>query len=234
MLRVLNIHDEPALGQVITASLTSSGFSVDMTHLGLTGVTRAINHDYDVVVLGQTLPDVSGPAVVSTLRGVGIQIPVLMVSNTSDTAQRIQGLRAGADDYLATPFSPEEMLARVEVLLRKRARHTRDSALLRTQHVELDLIKRKLVHAGRKQSLLPTECRLLEFMMQHAGRVLTRCEMFESVWGHHFDPGTNLIDVHVGKLRRKLAALGLPPLIITVRGAGYRFEGPTSGSPHPA
>lgn len=224
MLKVLNIHDEPSLGQVITASLTSSGFSVDMTHSGLTGVTRAIRHNYDVVVLGQTLPDVSGPAVVSTLRGAGIQTPVIMVSHTSDTAQRIQGLRAGADDYLSMPFSPDEMLARVEVLLRKRMNQIKDTGVLRTATFQLDLVKRNLIHVGRNQPLLPTECRLLEFMMHHAGRVLTRCEMFETVWGHHFDPGTNLIDVHVGKLRRKLASLGLPPLITTIRSAGYRFE----------
>ncbi|MGA7781269.1 MAG: response regulator transcription factor [Paraburkholderia sp.] len=225
MLRVLNIHDEPVLGQEITTSLISSGFSVDMTRLGLTGVKRAIAHNYDVVVLGQTLPDVTGPAVVSALRGIGVQTPVIMVSSTSDIAQRIQGLRAGADDYLVMPFSPDEMLARVEVLLRKRVPPTKDSAVLRTSTFELDLVKHHIVHEGRKQHLLPTECRLLEFMIHHAGRILTRCEIFESVWDHHFDPGTNSIDVHVGKLRKKLAALGLPSMILTIRGAGYRFEG---------
>lgn len=224
MPRVLNIHDEPVLGQEITASLTSSGFSVDMTHLGLTGVTRAISYNYDVVVLGQTLPDVTGPAVVSALRGVGVQTPVIMVSGTSDIAQRIQGLRAGADDYLVMPFSPEEMLARVEVLLRKRVHLTKDSAILRTDVLELDLVKRHIAHGESKQHLLPTECRLLEFMMHHAGRIITRSEIFEAVWDHHFDPGTNLIDVHVGKLRKKLAALGLPSMILTIRGSGYRFE----------
>ena len=224
MLRVLNIQDEPVLQQEIATCLTSSGFSVDMTHLGLTGVTRAISDNYDVVVLGQTLPDVTGPAVVSALRGVGVQTPVIMVSGTSDLAQRIQGLRAGADDYLAMPFSPEEMLARVEVLLRKRVRVIENSALLRTDALELDLPKHIVAHGERKQRLLPTECRLLEYMMLHTRRILTRSEIFEAVWDHHFDPGTNLIDVHVGRLRKKLATLGLPPMIITIRGSGYRFE----------
>lgn len=224
MLKILNIHDEPVLGQFITASLTSSGFSVDMTHLGLTGITQAISDNYDVVVLGQTLPDVTGSAVVLTLRGAGVKTPVIMVSSTSDIEQRIQGLRAGADDYLVMPFSSEEMLARVEVLLRKRVRAAQDSAILRIDALELDLVKRQVVHGGRIQHLLPTECRLLEFMMRHAGRVLTRCEIFEAVWAYHFDPGTNLIDVHVGKLRRKLTVLGLPLIILTIRGAGYRFE----------
>jgi DNA-binding response OmpR family regulator len=224
MLKVLNIHDEPVLGQKIATSLTSSGFSVDMTHLGLTGVTRAISHNYDVVVVGQTLPEATGPAVVSALRGVGVQTPVIMVNGTSDIAQRIHGLRAGADDFLVMPSSPEEMLARVEVLLRKRVRQTKNSANLRTNALELDLVKRNIAHGEHKQRLLPTECRLLEFMMHHTGRILTRSEIFEAVWDHHFDPGTNSIDVHVGQLRKKLAALGLPPMIITIRGSGYRFE----------
>lgn len=224
MIRILNINNEPALQQGITTSLASSGFSVDMTHLGLTGVSRAISDNYDVLVLGQALPDITGPAIVSALRRVGVQTPVIMVSGTSDMAQRIQGLRAGADDYLATPFSPEEMLARVEALLRKRVRVSQNSALLRTGALELDLVKHIVAHGEDKQRLLPTECRLLEFMMNHTGRILTRSEIFEAVWDHHFDPGTNLIDVHVGQLRKKLATLGLPPMIVTIRGSGYRFD----------
>jgi two-component system OmpR family response regulator len=224
MQRVLNIHDEPVLGDEITTSLRSSWFSVDMTRLGLAGVTRAISQTYDVVVLGETLPDAAGPAVVSALRGAGVQSPVIMVSGTSDMAQRIEGLRAGANDYQAMPFSPEEMLARVEVLLRKSVRVTQNSAILRNDVLELDLVKHIVAHGQRRQRLLPTECRLLEFMMRHTGRILTRSEIFEAVWDHHFDPGTNLIDVHVGRLRKKLAALELPSMIRTIRGSGYRFE----------
>ncbi len=197
---------------------------------------RAISHNFDVVVLGQTLPDVTDQAVVSALRGIGVQTPVIMVSSTSDIAQRIQGLRAGADDYLVTPFSPDEMLARVEVLLRKRLHPRKDSAALRTSTFELDLVKRNIVHEECKQHLLTKECRLLEFMKRHSGRILTRCEIFEAVWDHHYDPGTNSIDVHVGKLRKKLAMLGLPPMILTIRGAGYRFDGHVNqaSSTHPA
>jgi two-component system OmpR family response regulator len=224
MLKVLNIHDEPALGEEITSGLRSSGYSVDTTRLGLAGVTRAMSHDYDVLVLGETLPDIGGPAVVSALRGVGVQTPVIMVSGTADIEQRIQGLRAGADDYLAMPFSREEMLARVAALLRKMAHAPYSGAILRTNAFELDLIKRILTHRQRKQRLLPTECRLLEFMIRHSGRTVTRSEIFEAVWMHHLDPETNRIAVHVGRLRKKLATLGLPPMILTVRGSGYRFE----------
>jgi len=204
MLKVLNIHDEPVLGEEITSGLRSSGYSVDTAHLGLAGVTRAMSHDYDVLVLGETLPDIGGPAVVSALRGVGLQTPVIMVSGTADIEQRIEGLRAGADDYLAMPFSREEMLARVEALLRKMTHVPDNGAILRTNAFELDLIKRIVTHRQRKQRLLPTECRLLEFMIRH--------------------PETNRIAVHVGRLRKKLAELGVPPMILTIRGSGYRFE----------
>ena len=224
MLKVLNIHDELVLGEEITSGLRSSGYSVDTAHLGLAGVTRAMSHDYDVLVLGETLPDIGGPAVVSALRGVGLQTPVIMVSGTADIEQRIEGLRAGADDYLAMPFSREEMLARVEALLRKMTHVPDNGAILRTNAFELDLIKRILTHRQRKQRLLPTECRLLEFMIRHSGRTVTRSEIFEAVWMHHLDPETNRIAVHVGRLRKKLATLGLPPMILTVRGSGYRFE----------
>jgi two-component system OmpR family response regulator len=224
MLRILNINDDSALSEEIIASFRLSGFNVDMTRLGLVGVTRAISHSYDVVVLGEALPDLAGSTVISALRGAGVQTPVIMVSSTSDFAQRAQGLRAGADDYISMPFSQEEMLARMEVLVRERVRVPQKSAILRTNALQLDLIRHIVTHGQRTQRLLPKECRLLEFMMRHVGRILTRSEIFEAVWDHHFDPGTNLIDVHVGRLRRKLSELGLPPMIFTIRGSGYRFQ----------
>ncbi|MFM0653601.1 response regulator transcription factor [Paraburkholderia sediminicola] len=226
MLTALTIHNEPALEQEITTCLKSSGFNVDVTCLGRAGLSRAISNNYDVVLLGQSLPDITGPAFVSALRGIGMQTPVIMISSISNIADRIRGLRAGADDYMMMPFSPDEMLARVDVLMRKRVRLTNNSAVLRTNALELDLVKHIVALGDRKQCLLPTECRLLEFMMRHTDRILTRSEIFEAVWGYHFDPGTNLIDVHVGRLRKKFAAFESPPTIVTIRGAGFRFRCP--------
>jgi DNA-binding response OmpR family regulator len=152
-----------------------------------------------------------------------METPVLVMSAMSDVDQRIQGLRAGGDDYLTKPFSPEEMFARIEVLLRRRPRHTKAETLLRSGALELDLVRRKVTYRQRELDLQPTEFRVLEFMMRHSGQVLTRTMIFEAVWGCRFDPGTNLIDVHVGRLRKKVETPGERPLIRTIRGAGYLF-----------
>jgi two-component system OmpR family response regulator len=224
MLKVLNVHDKPVRAEEITSSFRSSGYSADTTRRGLAAVTRAILHDNVVVVLGETLPDTAAPAVVTALRGVGVQTPVIMVSGSAEIALRIQALRAGADDYRAMPFTQEEMLARVEAILRKMASVPHNSAILRTNALELDLVRRIVSHRQRKQRLRPTECRVLEFMIRHAGRTLTRSEILEAVWKYHYDPETNRLAVHVGRLRKKLAALGLPQMILTIRGSGYRFE----------
>jgi DNA-binding response OmpR family regulator len=145
------------------------------------------------------------------------------MSAMSDVDQRIQGLRAGGDDYLTKPFSPDEMFARVEVLLRRRPRHAKAETMLRNGALELDLVRRKVTHRQRELDLQPTEFRVLEFMMRHTGQVLTRTMIFEAVWGCRFDPGTNLIDVHVGRLRKKVEMPGERPLIRTIRGSGYLF-----------
>jgi DNA-binding response OmpR family regulator len=155
------------------------------------------------------------------MRGLGIETPVLVMSALSNVDQRIEGLRAGGDDYLTKPFSPEEMSARVEVLMRRRPRGGKEETVLRVGPLEFDLVRRCVTYRGHEVSLQPTELRLLEFMMRHAGQVLTRTMIFEAVWGCRFDPGTNLIDVHVGRLRRKIDASDERPVIRTIRGSGY-------------
>ncbi|OIQ76636.1 transcriptional activator protein CopR [mine drainage metagenome] len=146
-----------------------------------------------------------------------------MISALSDVDERVDGLRAGGDDYLVKPFASEEMAARVEVLLRRRSRPERQTQL-RVADLELDLVARQATRGGRALDLLPTEFRLLEYMMRNFGQILTRTMLFESVWSYHFDPGTNIIDVHIGRLRRKVDAPGLSPLIHTVRGSGYMLS----------
>jgi DNA-binding response OmpR family regulator len=190
---------------------------------GREGMAKVMAGEYDVVTLDRMLPDLDGLTIVATMRGVGMETPVLVMSAMSDVDHRIQGLRAGGDDYLTKPFSPEEMFARVEVLLRRRPRNAKPETLLRTGVLELDLVRRRVTHGERELELQPTEFRVLEFMMRHAGQVLTRTMIFEAVWGCRFDPGTNLIDVHVGRLRKKVDVPGERPLIRTIRGSGYLF-----------
>jgi two-component system OmpR family response regulator len=223
MRNVLTIEGGEHVTRDFVPTLEESGFSVDVTLSGRIGMSRAMARPYDAVVLDRILPDLDGLAVVTTLRGIGQETPIMMLSATADAAQRVEGLRAGADDYLCLPFSSEEMLLRMEVLLRRRPGLPSPKTVLRIDELELDLIKRRMAHQHSAERLQPTEFRLLEFMMRHAGQVLTRSMLLEAVWGIRFDPSTNLVDVHVGRLRKKVAALGVRPVIQTVRGSGYRF-----------
>jgi two-component system OmpR family response regulator len=223
MRNVLTIEGNERVTGKFVRTLMEGGFSVDVACSGRAGVTRLMAHHYDAVILDRALPDLDGLAVVATLRGIGMEIPVLMMSATSDAGQRIEGLRAGADDYLCMPFSCEEMLVRMEVLLRRRPSVPAAQPVLRVDALELDLVKREMAHQQSTLYLQPTEFQLLEFLMRHAGQVLTRTMIREAVWGIHFDTSTNRIDVHVGQLRKKIASLGAPPMIHTVRGSGYRL-----------
>ncbi|CAE6751516.1 Transcriptional regulatory protein CusR [Paraburkholderia domus] len=223
MPKILTIEDDELIAHDIVRTLSASGFSVDVARTGREGMAKVMAGDYDVVTLDRMLPDLDGLTIVATMRGVGMETPVLVMSAMSDVDQRIQGLRAGGDDYLTKPFSSEEMFARVEVLLRRRPRHAKAETVLRSGALELDLVRRKVTFQQRELDLQPTEFRVLEFMMRHTGQVLTRTMIFEAVWGCRFDPGTNLIDVHVGRLRKKVEMPGGRPLIRTIRGSGYLF-----------
>ncbi|ALA83016.1 MULTISPECIES: response regulator transcription factor [Stenotrophomonas] len=221
MSRVLTIEDDAITAQEIVAELGSHGLHVDWVADGREGLVRAASGDYDVITLDRMLPGLDGLAIVTTLRRIGVATPVLMLSALSDVDERVRGLRAGGDDYLTKPFASDEMAARVEVLLRRRQQPASNETVLRVGDLQLDLLARTAHRGGRSLSLLPTEFKLLEYLMRNAGQVLTRMMLFEEVWGYHFDPGTNLIDVHIGRLRRKLDQADAPSLIRTVRGSGY-------------
>jgi len=186
---------------------------------------RAVSGEFEAVILDRMLPRLDGLTIVTVMRNTGVGIPVLMISALSDVDERIRGLRAGGDDYMTKPFASEELAARLEVLLRRR-----DAPLpqltLSVADLELDLIARTARRGGEEIRLMPTEYKLLEFMMRNAGQVLTRTMIFEAIWSYHFDPGTNLIDVHLGRLRRKIDRPGVPQLIHTVRGSGYALYAP--------
>ncbi len=223
MPRALTIEDDTVTAGEIVAELTRRGLAVDWAANGRDGFERARDGAYDVITLDRMLPELDGLSVVTRLRENGVQTPVLMISALSDVDERVRGLRAGGDDYLTKPFSPDEMAARVEVLLRRHGGGPRETSL-RVADLELDLIARVARRGGMELELLPTEFRLLEFLVRQSGQVLTRTMIFEAVWGYHFDPGTNVIEVHIGRLRRKLDPPGSAALIRTVRGSGYVLE----------
>ncbi len=220
MTRILTIEDDETTAREIIAELSSHGFEVEWVDNGRAGLAKTLSGNYDLITLDRMLPSVDGLAIVTAMRRENIDTPVLMISALSDVDERVQGLRAGGDDYLVKHFASDEMAARVEVLLRRKERQF-PQTVLRILDLELDLVARTVSRRKVQLDLLPMEFRLLEYMMRNSEQILTRTMLFESVWGYHFDPGTNIIDVHIGRLRRKVDSPGLPPLIHTVRGSGY-------------
>jgi two-component system OmpR family response regulator len=216
------IEDDVDTAAEIAGCLIAGGFDAEQCHDGLAGLELASSEAFDAITLDRMLPGLDGLDVVRTLREAGSEIPVLMVSALSDVDDRVTGLRAGGDDYLVKPFAPSELVARLEVLLRRhRAPPAKPELMLEVGDLKLDLVAREALREGRRIELLPMEFKLLEFMMRNAGQILSRRMIFEQVWEYYFDPGTNLIDVHVGKLRRKIDFTGVPPLFRTERGIGY-------------
>ena len=226
MPRILTIEDDSVTAREIVAELSSHGLDVDWVDNGREGLSRAVSGDYDLITLDRMLPELDGLAIVTTLRTLGVATPILMISALSDVDERVRGLRAGGDDYLTKPFASDEMAARVEVLLRRNNALKTAQTALRVADLELNLISREASRADQPLSLLPTEYKLLEFLMRNTGQILSRMMIFEEVWGYHFDPGTNLIDEHIGRLRTKIDPPGLTPLIRTVRGSGYVIAEP--------
>ncbi|KPG96317.1 response regulator transcription factor [Pseudomonas sp. RIT-PI-r] len=226
MTRILTIEDDAVTAEEIVAELRDHGLEVDWVNNGREGLVRAVSGDYDLITVDRMLPEVNGLTIVTTLRALGISTPILMISALSDVDERVRGLRAGGDDYMSKPFASDEMAARVEVLLRRSNPGHPAQTVLQLADLELNLISREARRADHPLNLLPTEYKLLEFLMRNSGQILTRIMIFEEVWGYHFDPGTNLIDVHIGRLRKKVDAPGLPALIRTVRGSGYVIAAP--------
>jgi two-component system OmpR family response regulator len=220
--RILTIEDDQATAEEIRVELAERGFRVDVVADGHLGLDRACNGAYDAITLDRLLPGLDGLSIVKRLRAAGVETPVLMISALSDVDERVRGLRAGGDDYLTKPFATDEMSARLEVLLRHR-RSPELALKLRIDDLEIDLIERSVHRNGIELELKATELRLLEYMMRNAGQILTKTMIFEAVWNYHFDPYTNLIEVHMARLRKKIDLPDLAPLIHTKRGSGYIF-----------
>jgi two-component system OmpR family response regulator len=226
MSRILVVEDDEKTSEEIEAALADHGHRVDRASTGREGILKAVAETFDAVILDRMLPgDVDGLGVLSALRAAGVQAPVLILSALSAVDERVRGLKAGGDDYLTKPFEFLELTARMDVLMKRRSGPPVET-VLRVGDLELDLLKHVARRAGSVIDLLPREYRLLEYLMQHAGQIVTRTMLFEEVWHYRYGEPTNLIDVHVSKLRRKIDQTGAASLIQTVRGSGYVLAAP--------
>jgi len=223
--RILVIEDDRETAEQLVDSLATSGYQVDLAVDGNDALRRGRSHDYAVITIDRMLPDMDGIAVIRRLREEGIVTPALIVSALGEIDDRVRGLRAGGDDYLVKPFAFAELLARVEALARRSDTVVKET-VLRVGDLKLDLVSRTVSRSGRDIELLPREFQLLEYLVRNEGQVVPRAMLLQHVWDLHFDPTTNIIDVYVGRVRRKVDGQQAYPLIHTIRGVGYCVRAP--------
>ena len=224
-MRILLIEDDCQMADYLRKALVEVGGVVDHLTDGREGLLAAASGEYDALIVDRMLPGLDGLGIVRTLRASGNLTPALFLSALGEVDDRVEGLRAGGDDYLIKPFAFSELHARLEALLRRGAAEAPETRL-RVADLEMDLLKREVSRAGTPIQLQPREFRLLECLMRHAGQVVTRTMLLEQVWDYHFDPQTNIIDVHISRLRSKIDKDFSLPLLQTVRGAGYLIGAP--------
>ena len=221
--RILIVEDDPETADWLEKGLGEEGYLPVRATTGREAIFHATGGEVDAIVLDRMLPELDGLSALRSIRAAGVTVPVLVLSALGAVDERVRGLRAGADDYLVKPFAFAELAARLEALLRRPA-EAREETVLACADLELDLVRRMARRGARQIQLQPREFQMLEYMMRRQGRVITRTMLLEGVWEYHFDPRTNVIDVHISRLRRKIDAPGETPLIHTVRGAGYRLS----------
>jgi two-component system OmpR family response regulator len=219
-MRLLIIEDDRDAAEYLVKAFREVGHVADHSVDGEEGLALALDNPYDVLIVDRMLPKRDGLSVIGTLREKGNETPALILSALGQVDDRVKGLRAGGDDYLPKPYSFSELLARVEVLARRRGGRSEET-VYRVGNLELDRLSHQVTRGGEEIALQPREFRLLEYLMKHAGQVVTRTMLLENVWDYHFDPQTNVIDVHISRLRAKIDKGFAPPLLHTVRGAGY-------------
>lgn len=222
-MRILVVEDDEIAAEYVRKGLMEAGHVVDLAGDGELGLEMAKSADYDALVLDRMLPKRDGLSLLKELRADDDKTPVLILSALGEVDQKVEGLRAGGDDYLAKPYSFTELLARVEAMGR-RSDPTAAVTKLKAGDLEMDLLARTVKRGDQKILLQPREFRLLECLMRHAGKVVTRTMLLEKVWDYHFDPQTNVIDVHISRLRAKIDKEFESPMLHTVRGAGYRLQ----------
>lgn len=223
--KILVVEDDATTADYITKGLVESGYVVDRVGDGRDGLFHALDGAYAAVILDRMLPGMDGIAVLGAIRAADIDTPVIILSALGSTDERVKGLKAGSDDYLIKPFAFSELLARVEALQRRGAANAQAVVTsLECGELRMDLLSHRVERGGTRIELQPREFRLLEFLLRHQGHVVTRTMLLEEVWDYHFDPGTNVIDVHISRLRKKIDELGQTPLLHTVRGVGYMLS----------
>ena len=219
-MRLLIIEDDRDAADYVVRAFREVGHVADHAADGEEGLALALDVPYDVLIVDRMLPKIDGLSVIGSLRSKGVDTPVLILSALGQVDDRVKGLRAGGDDYLPKPYSFSELLARVEVLARRRGGRSEET-VYRVADLELDRLSHSVKRGKEEIVLQPREFRLLEYLMKHAGQVVTRTMLLENVWDYHFDPQTNVIDVHISRLRSKIDKGFAQPLLHTVRGAGY-------------
>ncbi|WP_428384727.1 response regulator transcription factor [Nevskia ramosa] len=224
-MRILVVEDDTDIAGFLCKALSEAGHVADHAADGRNGLFLATGETYDAIVLDRLMPQMDGLSMLAALRATGSRVPVLILSALGQVDERIKGLRAGGDDYLVKPFAVAELLARLEVITRRGLMPVAENRL-RVADLELDRMARTVQRGGEVITLKPQEYRVLEFLMRHAGRVVTRTMLLEGVWDYHFDPQTNVIDVHLSRLRGKIDKLPWIPLIHTLRGSGYCLREP--------
>jgi two-component system OmpR family response regulator len=224
--KILIVEDDAATAGYLAKGLSEAGFAVETCSDGRDGLFLASEGIFDLIIADRMLPGLNGLAMVGAIRAAGIRTPTLILSALATVDDRVDGLRAGADDYLVKPFSFAELSARIEALLRRADRVAGEAQTTRlvVGDLEIDLLARTVARDGRPIALGAREFNLLEFLARHAGQVVTRTMMLEKIWNYHFDPGSNVVDVHIGRLRRKIEEGFGTPILHTVRGAGYRLS----------
>ncbi|MDJ0391014.1 response regulator transcription factor [Roseomonas sp. E05] len=229
-MKILVVEDDASTRDYLAKGLTEAGYVVDAAANGRDGLFLAAAEPYDLMVIDRMLPGLDGAGIVRTVRAAGVRAPILLLTTMGGIDDRVDGLNAGADDYLVKPFALAELLARLNALARRPplgAEPTR----LRVADLEMDLLRRTVRRAGQRVELQPREFRLLECLMRHAGQVVTRSMLLEKVWDFHFDPQTNIVETHVSRLRGKVDRGFGAELIHTVRGAGYCLRAPEQAEP---
>ncbi|HEV2160846.1 MAG TPA: response regulator transcription factor [Stellaceae bacterium] len=221
-MHILVIEDDREAAAYLVKGLTESGHRVDLASEGRQGLDRARSGNFDAMIIDRMLPGLDGLSIIAALRAANDLTPVLVLSALGDVEDRVQGLNSGCDDYLPKPFAFSELLARLEALTRRGGAETK----LKVADLEMDLIAREVSRADHTIELLPREFRLLEYLMRNADHIVTRTMLLEKVWDHHFDPQTNVIDVHISRLRQKIDRGFDQPLLHTVRGIGYVLRPP--------
>jgi two-component system OmpR family response regulator len=222
-MRILLIEDDPSVADFICKGLRDNQYTVTHARDGREGQEQALKQQFDLMIVDRMLPFVDGITIIESVRKAEIKTPVLILSALGDVDDRVKGLKVGGDDYLVKPFAFAELLARIEALLR-RQEASQTQTRLKVADLEMDLLAHKVTRSGKNLNLQPREYKLLEYLMKHAGQVVTRTMLLENVWDYHFDPQTNVIDVHVSRLRQKIDKGFEKSLLNTVRGAGYMLN----------